>query len=319
MQSDAPLAKKPRLDDEVNLENDLPSYFQLIQAQNNQNHSNVIEGPNYMCTLCNRQVHCNDISVHLTGKRHLRKVEESLQGESKPPSTINPELIEGRIPPEKQEIPIIHRDDDFIVINKPNDLRIDGDHEVTVLKILERTCPAPLPDKFRLIHQLDYATSGVMMLGLNKRAAGEASGCFESRETQKRYLAVVIGHVPNDHYEFHEPIANDPHHDFKMMIGNESHPGKVAHTVMDVLQRGYYEGKPVSKVLLSPFSGRRHQLRVHLANAGYPILGDATYANDSDSPRMFLHAWKLTVPLKKRTLTFSTPDPFADVVSPIKE
>jgi hypothetical protein len=80
------------------------------------------------------------------------------------------------------------------------------------------------------------------------------------------------------------------------MVGTADVPGRAAHTAVIRLAVGSYRGRPVTKVELHPSSGRRHQLRVHCLALGHPIVGDATYNEDSESPRMMLHAWKLTLP-----------------------
>jgi 23S rRNA-/tRNA-specific pseudouridylate synthase len=84
-----------------------------------------------------------------------------------------------------------------------------------------------------------------------------------------------------------------------------------------VLERGEYRGSKVTKVMLTPHTGRRHQLRVHLNSIGHPIVGDYTYCGDADSPRMMLHAHKLTLPLPPRfgnTRSWEASDPFDDIL-----
>ena len=72
-----------------------------------------------------------------------------------------------------------------------------------------------------------------------------------------------------------------------------------AKTELFVVERGHYRGRPVSKLLLCPVSGRRHQLRLHCRAAGHGVVGDVAYTGDSSSPRMMLHAWMLRLPLPK--------------------
>jgi hypothetical protein len=135
-----------------------------------------------------------------------------------------------------------------------------------------------------------------MCYALSRRAASAAGWLFEQRKTKKVYLALVEGHMASATAECSLPIADDPSHDFKMMAGTAEVPGRAAHTMVVRLAVGTYQGRPVSKVELHPSSGRRHQLRVHCLSLGHPIVGDATYNDDGDSPRMMLHAWKLTLP-----------------------
>lgn len=101
-------------------------------------------------------------------------------------------------------------------------------------------------------------------------------------------------------YVFDDPIVEPKGGDaFRMQIGERAtydsvRGGKTSTTIAFVLGHGKFAGEDVTKVLLRPLSGRRHQLRLHLAHHGFPILGDATYGpQDDDAPRMMLHAWKL--------------------------
>ncbi|KAI8642974.1 pseudouridine synthase [Parasitella parasitica] len=181
----------------------------------------------------------------------------------------------------------------------------------------------PEIDKFRNVHQLDYATSGVFVLALNKKAAAAASKLFRERAVKKTYLALVNGHVKKDVYFVDQPIGNDPNHSFRMAVIAS---GKTAQTKIRVLQRGYYTFRqektglektiPVSKVSLSPISGRRHQLRLHLKHLGHPIVGDFNYEDTyTDTFRMMLHAHQIILPFsEEKELNVVADDPFADLV-----
>ena len=201
----------------------------------------------------------------------------------------------GRAPPTNPTQPILHLDTNYVVIDKPADVRIDGDHEHTAVKLLAAELPQHADD-LRHCHQLDYATSGVMCYALSRRAASAAGWLFEQRKTDKVYLALLEGHMASSRAECSLPIADDPTHDFRMMVGTPDVPGRAAHTIVVRLATGSYRGRPATKVELHPSSGRRHQLRVHCLALGHPIVGDATYNEDGESPRMMLHAWKLTLP-----------------------
>ncbi|ETW04225.1 hypothetical protein H310_04563 [Aphanomyces invadans] len=383
---------------------------------------------------------------------------------------------------------VLAKTDHFLVLNKNADVRLDGDFNVTIEKAMHRDYPDI--DKFRWIHQLDFATSGVMCVGLTKESTAAASGLFAKKCAEKEYLALVHGTMPfvpprgakcctfsrvadfiydKDHpkvihqhqhkftkqfkgprtgpsifamdqgllrrklaaggtdptpaeadflrkawndlsddiqktyfdraaadklrfdaqvksmaldplpqvrydipllqpqgitgcstetsaglrscqrlrsfsdashsamskrsrlnsddpyaptepmgYIFDDPIAASTTNSFQMEI---SPTGKMSTTLAFVLGHGTFEGNPVTKLLLRPLSGRRHQLRLHLSHHGYPIVGDVTYGSEEDpAPRMMLHAWKLNLrfpPDQQRvygSTMYKSPDPFASMV-----
>ncbi|KAG6587229.1 RNA pseudouridylate synthase-like protein [Phytophthora cinnamomi] len=384
---------------------------------------------------------------------------------------------------EQLQLRVLSRDPHFVVLNKGPDERMDGAFDVTLEKALARDFP-DVP-KFRWIHQLDFATSGVLVVGATKEATATGCRLFREKQVQKEYLAVVRGHLPfnpadsvdslgapakactfsklglliqdmeemerlrnqqrgtrkhqkmadyprgarhgpnlftmkqaqllresqgvsrgevrgtsagagareltpaelaftkmtwheltqeeKDAYsemakadkqrflrEFSEFLSNEkvrlarkrkyecldhenndeknepvayifdapiiePHRStgvFRMQVGTETNTtAKQSTTIAFVLGHAMYNGAPVTKVLLRPLNGRRHQLRLHLAHHGFPIAGDATYGSqEDDAPRMMLHAWRIwlrgrpTDQKKFGDLYFESPDPFEPIV-----
>lgn len=235
----------------------------------------------------------------------------------------------GRRPPENPRLDVLFGNDGYLIVNKPADVRMDGDFNVTVEKLvraeLGTRSDVPVGVKTRFVHQLDYATSGVLVLALTRETAAFACKQFERRTVKKTYLAIVYGTLPPGCHIYNGDIAEHAVDSFKMTIGTTSNPGRTAETMCTPLSYGTFRGKPVTKVKLEPHTGRRHQLRVHLTNAGYPIVGDATYAGDSDAgpldpatpPRMMLHAWRLLIELPPPygLRLFETDDPFRDYLT----
>ena len=217
---------------------------------------------------------------------------------------------------------VLFRNDDMIIVDKPYDLRIDGKG---FSQTLEKFVRAVVPmDKFRLVHQLDFATSGVLTLGLSRKGCGKASVLFRRRQTEKWYVAVGVGHRSS---EFVPELVDVPieaiEGDFRMRCcageravpdGEGGGPKRAVTIVLPVLntyvspcaQRNEQpdleisvSNLPVCLFLLRPVTGRRHQLRLHLSHLGHPILGDATYhARPRPTMRMFLHAWRLGLPIR---------------------
>jgi len=135
-------------------------------------------------------------------------------------------------------------------------------------------------------------TSGVIIAGKTKPAATALSTAFEQRRVQKTYLAVVGGQLPDgDKGEIHAPIARiETDRGAKIVAGHKD--GKEAITLWSVLQRS----GGTALLELTPRTGRTHQLRVHLAYLGCPILGDRIYGDEDSAPRLMLHALRLEIP-----------------------
>lgn len=221
-----------------------------------------------------------------------------------------------RTPPKNPHLSVLHHTPGrYLVVDKPADVRMDGDFEHTVEKLALRHLK--LVDDVsvngfapRFVQRLDYATSGVLLIALSRIAAGVVATQFEQRQVQKEYVALVHGHVERPDGDgrivIDMPIADGlPKGSYHMEIGSEENRGRPSRTTCTPIQHGRYYGAPVTKVRLQPESGRRHQLRVHLAHRNWPIVGDATYAILQDRtafpgivlPRMMLHAKCLQVRL----------------------
>jgi 23S rRNA-/tRNA-specific pseudouridylate synthase len=175
----------------------------------------------------------------------------------------------------------------------------------------------------RFCHQLDTATSGVVLTAHTREAAGKAAKLFRDRAAKKKYLAVVFGWPKEDEWTVNAKLGKDPTDvkGFRERVDEEN--GKASETSFKVLRRGYCtldganRGVEVSRLECRPVTGRRHQIRLHLMHSGHPILGDMAYSDDTDSYRMFLHALELVMPFAEETLTFATepPESFNDVLS----
>lgn len=195
-------------------------------------------------------------------------------------------------------VPVVYQDEGYVVINKPPNLHIDGGYAETV----EGAVLAALGVRPRLVHQLDYPTSGVMILGLSRRAAGSAARHFQNRTVRKFYVALVHGRVCDQ--TIRTGISDDERdpRGFRMKVDEA---GRAAETRVRLVE--YLHGRDQSLVLLQPLTGRRHQLRLHLAAVGHGIVGDLTYGpaqrggpGEGPEPRLCLHALYLTNPAVNR-------------------
>ena len=182
---------------------------------------------------------------------------------------------------------LVYEDDRYFVLNKPYDIQIDGYRPCTLLSLLRRFRTYPPPVHF--CNQLDYATSGLILLAKDSFAARAAHNLFENRKVQKRYQALVWGHVVQEQYIDHPLDVHSSHTQVSL-------EGKDSLSYVQPMAQGYYDGKEASLVELRPHTGRRHQLRVHLTSLGHGIIGDVTYGCSERYPRMMLHAFMLQLP-----------------------
>ena len=193
---------------------------------------------------------------------------------------------------------VIHRDDAAIVVNKPPGLATQGgtkthDHLDGLLDALcyERE------DRPKLVHRLDKDTSGALLVARSARAAGFFAKAFSSRTARKVYWALVIG-VPSISDGFIElPLAKQPGTGGEKMHVDEAE-GLPARTRYRVIERA---GNRAAWVELQPHTGRTHQLRVHMAAIGHPIVGDGKYGgkdaflSGTISRKMHLHARRIRI------------------------
>ena len=195
---------------------------------------------------------------------------------------------------------VLYRDDDVIAIDKPPGLAVQGGtgtrrHVDGMLEGLRFDAPeAP-----RLVHRLDRDTSGVLLLGRSRAAAAALGRVFKGREVRKLYWAIVVG-VPDPRSGRIElPVTKLPGKAGEKMAVDEAE-GQRAVTYYRVMESA---GRRLAWVALWPQTGRTHQLRVHCAAVGWPILGDGKYggqaafiAGDGLSRKLHLHARALALP-----------------------
>ena len=210
---------------------------------------------------------------------------------------------------------ILHADSGLLVLNKPAGLLSVPGRGEDKQDCLSRRVQIQFPDAL-IVHRLDMATSGVMLMARSLDMQRALSRLFERREVDKRYVAVVHGEMqPADEENgwglIDLPIAVDwPRRPLRII---DAAHGKPSQTRWRSL--AFDSATNSTRVELEPVTGRSHQLRVHLQALGHPILGDALYAPEAvrtQAPRLLLHACalRLTHPESGELMRFESPADF---------
>ncbi|RKP20472.1 pseudouridine synthase [Rozella allomycis CSF55] len=212
----------------------------------------------------------------------------------------------------KRQMDILYKDEDYIVVDKLYDLKIDlnskaseSDHlnNPNLADIMRRAFPDLINEKVYLVHQLDHATSGAICIALHKKAARYASKLFERRSVLKVYEAIVVGHVGFTENHVCIKIARDENHPIAMKVVEEETPeSKRCETLVEFVNHGHIfidgNNREVSFVRLYPKTGRQHQLRLTMKS----LVGDYIYeTGGGQRERMMLHAKELILPFDKRS------------------
>lgn len=194
---------------------------------------------------------------------------------------------------------VLHRDDHLIVLDKPYGLAVQGGtrthrHLDAMLDVLRFGGERP-----RLVHRLDRDTSGVLVLARTAAAAAALAKAFKSKTAQKRYWAVVAG-VPRYHQGRIDVALAKMTGRGGERVQTDTEHGRPAVTDYRIIARA---GREAAWLELEPVTGRTHQLRVHCAAMGTPILGDGKYGGAAAFPgsqwsgsRLHLHARALAIP-----------------------
>ena len=189
--------------------------------------------------------------------------------------------------PPQEPLSIVYEDDDLVVIEKPAELlsvpgRLPEHHDSAYLRVLEKYPNA------KITHRLDMATSGILMLAKHRDAEVAISKMFQARTVTKNYIALVQGKLDGEG-SVEVPLITDWENRPRQMVHFEL--GKSAKTLYKALE--YNVEEDITRVLLTPITGRSHQLRVHMMHIGHPITGDKIYHPEPDLSllnRMALHA-----------------------------
>ncbi len=236
--------------------------------------------------------------------------------------TVQAEREKLRAVPEDLPLAVVYEDADLLVVNKPAGMVVHigaGVKSGTLVNALLGHVQSLSGEGGELrpgiVHRLDKMTSGLVVVAKNDAAHRRLSDQFKSREVHKTYLALVHGHVAAERGEISRPIGRDPRRRTRMKAGGLA--AREALTKYRVMRRL----ESFTLVEAMPKTGRTHQIRVHLASLGHPIVGDTTYGaparlrfegrEEPTLARTFLHAAKLNFahPTSSAPMSFEAPLP----------
>ena len=222
---------------------------------------------------------------------------------------------------EAQNIPIeiIYEDNDIIVVNKPKGLVVhpaNGNPDGTLVNAIMAICKESLSGiggelRPGIVHRLDKDTSGLLIVAKNDKAHINMSEAIKNRKVKKTYIALVRGSVPEDNATINMPIGRSTKDRKKMAV---TKTGKEAITHFKVIERYTTNKGSYTLLEIKIDTGRTHQIRVHLAEIGYPVIGDEVYSNGKNEFGIHgqcLHAKKLEFkhPITGKDMVLEAPLP----------
>lgn len=226
-----------------------------------------------------------------------------------------PEAKETKLKAQEIPLDIIYEDNDIIVVNKPKGMVVhpaNGNPDGTLVNAILAICKNSLSGiggelRPGIVHRLDKDTSGLIIVAKNDKAHINMSEQIKERNVKKTYIALVRGNVPEEEATINMPIGRSTKDRKKMAVTKN---GKQAITHFKVLKR--YSKYTLLEIKIE--TGRTHQIRVHMAEIGYPVVGDAVYSNGKNEfgiEGQMLHAYKLEFmhPITNKHMELTSPLP----------
>jgi tRNA pseudouridine32 synthase / 23S rRNA pseudouridine746 synthase len=197
-----------------------------------------------------------------------------------------------------------YADEHLLVADKPAGLLAVPGRGEDKQQCLWHAVQEKFPDAL-VVHRLDMATSGLIVFARSAQMQRQLSAAFARREVRKRYQACVGGEVPADQGQCDLPLAADWPRRPRQKVDLQDGKASLTHWTVLSREAGF------TRLALMPVTGRSHQLRVHCAASGFPIVGDALYGGPP-ADRLMLHACELvfTHPVQGQMLVLESPAPF---------
>jgi len=210
------------------------------------------------------------------------------------------------------ELPVIFEDDNVVVIDKPAGVLTHSkgalNTEATVASFIKEkiTDERLQGNRAGIVHRLDRHTSGVIITAKTDKALKHLQKQFSQRKVKKTYIAVVEGDLEPAEAIIDAPIVRNPKRPQTFVVSSTGKPSVTHYKKLKTFERG---GRAYSLVELKPRTGRTHQLRVHMAYIGYPIVGDRVYGRAADEMLLHARSLELTLPdSTRRTFESEVPD-----------
>ncbi len=251
---------------------------------------------------------------YITGSKKLKpsmKVSEGQKFFAELPESPNMTELKA----ESVEFEVVYEDEYLLVINKPSGLVVHpapGNWSGTLVNGLVYRYPEfrLMTNRLRpgIVHRLDAGTSGLMIAARTQNVCDELQKRFAAREIRKTYLALVHGFPKKHEGILSGPIDRDPNNFMRMSVVENGKPSLTGYRVL-------WKMNHHSLIECRLFTGRMHQIRVHMSALGCPLVGDVLYGADDDfNGRVYLHSWKLNFehPVTHENLSFKQklPDDF---------
>lgn len=234
-------------------------------------------------------------------------------------------------------IDIIENNDDFLIVNKHLGLQVHPSHrerEKTLVNALLARFPeikgvGEDEERPGIVHRIDKDTTGLLIVAKNQKTFTALKKCFSKREVKKTYHAIVFGHFDEKTGEIDAPIARaTSYKKQKIAFGKYKGDSRESQTLYEVIEQYKINDLPLSLVEITPKTGRTHQIRVHMAHIGHPLLGDERYytknerkitlpiPKEYDIDTFFLHAKDISFEINGKNHHFSVkyPDRFNAIV-----